>query len=376
MAKKLSKAAPYLVQQDGYPIKNNAQWLRNTFKPLMAKRLPSVLYGGFKYGYIVNFIQKHKKEYPYFIKVDIEKFYPGLSHHHLTVEAQMAYKMLLGLPYVPKSFKKHFLPASQAFFRSLPIANQGIPLNSAFSKAIAPLVYVSFFLSLKKLDYVEFIIYADDILMLCKNKRQGRQLYIELFNFLQSVQLQPNLSKVQQGRFSDTSLSFCGYQFAGGYVGIDEQKIKAFKEKISLFCTGKQSVAALRSPRVFIKRLNQIISGFGHYYKCANVSNVFEKLDGYIRNNIRLWFKHTGRTKPANKHLETLGLLSLSGLLKNKKQGLISPKCYGQSLEEGIKNKKDCKSTDDVLFAYLEKLTNQNVEIITQLKILVHAVKC
>lgn len=145
MSKKCKKALPYTVQQDSYPSKQFATWLREKFTPLLAKRLPTVLYGGFKQGFIPSFIQKHKKTHPYFVKVDIQKFYPSLSHHHLAVEGQIAYKHLLGLRYVPKSFKKHFLPALDRFFSDLPLQEQGIPLNSGVGKAIAPLIYVDFF---------------------------------------------------------------------------------------------------------------------------------------------------------------------------------------------------------------------------------------
>ncbi len=97
MSKKFTKPAPYMVQSDGYPTAQAAKWVRDTFKPLMAKRLPTVLYSGFKHGYVVNYVQKHKNEFPYFLKIDIEKFYPSISHHYLTVETQLAYKKLLGL---------------------------------------------------------------------------------------------------------------------------------------------------------------------------------------------------------------------------------------------------------------------------------------
>jgi hypothetical protein len=36
-----------MVLGDGYPLKAGATWLRNTLKPLMAKRLPNVYYAGF-----------------------------------------------------------------------------------------------------------------------------------------------------------------------------------------------------------------------------------------------------------------------------------------------------------------------------------------
>jgi hypothetical protein len=64
MSKKCRKALPYSLQTDSYPAKAFASWLRNTFAPLLAKRLPTVLYSGFKHGFITSFIQKHKKIHP------------------------------------------------------------------------------------------------------------------------------------------------------------------------------------------------------------------------------------------------------------------------------------------------------------------------
>lgn len=63
---------PYMLQTDSYPNKAFASWLRNTFGPLLAKRLPTVLYSGFKHGFIPSFIQKHKKTHPYFVKIDLQ----------------------------------------------------------------------------------------------------------------------------------------------------------------------------------------------------------------------------------------------------------------------------------------------------------------
>ncbi|MBP1675782.1 MAG: hypothetical protein H6Q20_341 [Bacteroidetes bacterium] len=42
-SKKFSKPAPYLVQQDSYPIRAEAAWLRNTFGTLLAPVLPDFL---------------------------------------------------------------------------------------------------------------------------------------------------------------------------------------------------------------------------------------------------------------------------------------------------------------------------------------------
>lgn len=145
MAKKFSKALPYLVQRDGYPIKEGAFWLRNTLLPLMAKRLPTIYYAGFNQKFIPGFIKKHKGAYPYFVKIDIAKFYPCISHQHLFVETLLSYKKLLGLSSVPSSFRARFESLYVSFINSLSLNEQGLPLNSSMSKSLAPMMYVNFF---------------------------------------------------------------------------------------------------------------------------------------------------------------------------------------------------------------------------------------
>ena len=359
MSKKLRKPVPYLVQQDSYPLSLLAEWLRDTFKPLISKRLPTVLYGGFTHNFIVGFIKKHKKAYPYFVKVDIQKFYPSCKHRQLLVEGQMAYKNLLGLKYCPKKFKAQYINGVQSFFNSLPITTQGLPLNSGVSKAIAPLVYIDFFLMLKKQD-VKFIVYVDDVIILTKTKAEGTRIYQAFFNFLQSVQLTVQLHKVQQGAFKNTTLEYCGWRFAGGYAGISHEKVKAFKEKIAAVCN---NTIQLCVPS-FIKKINQNINGFGHYYKYGQVRGVYEKLDAFIRQQIRLAFKLNSRKKPTNLQLKNMGLRSLLHIIEKTKPLEAAKKKFIAP----ILTKPSEKHQTRRFFGYLEKLTNQNTEIIEQLK--------
>jgi len=43
---------PYPVQSDSYRVKEVARRLPYIFKPLLDKRLPTLLYGGFKHGFV------------------------------------------------------------------------------------------------------------------------------------------------------------------------------------------------------------------------------------------------------------------------------------------------------------------------------------
>uniref|UniRef100_UPI0039A51E1C reverse transcriptase domain-containing protein n=1 Tax=Ornithobacterium rhinotracheale TaxID=28251 RepID=UPI0039A51E1C len=366
MPRTFHKPAPYMVLQDSAPIKKDALWLRKCFAPLMAKRLPTVLYTGFKHDFIISYVQQHKKQYPYFLKMDIAKFYPSISHHHLVVETQLAYKNLLGLSYVPKRFKAQALPMLHRFFQELPTEGYGIPLNSSMAKAVSPLIYVNFLLQLKKQGDCRFIVYADDFLFLCRSAKACEQLYIDFSNFLYHVDLKVNMLKVQQGRFASATLDFCGYRFSGGYVSVSPEKIQQFKESILKHCHNTNNRTKLWDERRLIKTINAKVNGFGHYYKYAHVKRLYHHLDAFIRQQVRDLYKQLGLASPTLKEFYHLGLRSLALILQKKQQKLISPKAY-KIYKESTKTYTN-RARDFINIPYLEKLIHQQTEIIAQLK--------
>lgn len=223
----------------------------------------------------------------------------------------------------------------------------------------------AFFLDIKQRDTVKFLVHTDDVLFLCKTKKDLQMLYIDFVNHLYALDLQPNLAKVQEGRFANGVLDYCGYRFAGGYVTISPAKIETFKIGIANYCTHYLKKNKLFSERAFIKNINRKINGFGHYYKCGSVANLFEKLDSYIRSQIRLVYKRLPLPLPSNTYLETLGLRSLTKLKKEKKTSLITTKMYQKKHTQ-----PHLKETNLLYIGFLEHLVHQNTEIIHQLKAL------
>lgn len=211
--------------------------------------------------------------------------------------------------------------------------------------------------------------HTDDVLFLCKTQKEVKRVYIDYVNFLNNVALQPNLSKVQEGRFANSVLDYCGYRFSGGYVGVSETKINIFKETIALYC---QQYAKRRLPfseRAFIKTLNHKINGFGHYYKYGQVANTFQKLDSFVRARVRELYKRLLLPIPTNFHLEGLGLRSLSKLYTGKQQQLVCAKQYHKKLgATAAAQKKSSQELNKVYLGFLEKLVHQNTEMIAQLK--------
>lgn len=218
------------------------------------------------------------------------------------------------------------------------------------------------------------------MLFLFRRHREAEHVYIELVNYLTSVELRPKLSKVKQGRFSNGVLDFCGYRFAGGYVTISPHKITEFKTSVRILCVsakGKLAKVDGWSERTFIKKLNQKINGFGHYYKYGHVAGIYAKLDGHIRSCIRQQFRALRLSFPSSEYLSGLGLRSLVALKQGKKTHIISASCYRKHQQDYRHNDYHRLTTDinKIYMGYLEQLTQQQSEIIKLIKVVIKMIK-
>lgn len=145
-------------------------------------------------------------------------------------------------------------------------------------------------------------------------------------------------------------------------MGISAVKITAFKTKINQLCT----THTLTNEVAFIKKLNQRINGFGHYYKCGHVSGVFDKLDSYIRSEVRDCYQRYLRQYPSNSALEGVGLRSLKAIFKGNKpvHSKTTNKVYTDRFTRiESQNVPSTKEREAFLF-YLEKISHQNAQII------------
>lgn len=359
------KPLPYTFLRDCYPSRQFAQWLRGVFTPLLRRRMPTVYYSGFTHRFIPDFVSKYKKEYPYFVKLDIAKFYPSISHQELLVATQMAYKKLIASSFVPKKFKQEFLPQATAFLSRLPLQKVGLPLNSGVSKAWAPLIYVPILLDICKRYELKYVAFVDDFLLLCKDAHTATEVYAALLNGFNNLGLLLNLPKVQSGRLGTQSVEFCGWRFVGGYVGVQESKVQRFRDRIEMIVKRYRRKAL----NALIKKLNYQILGFGHYYKYGTVKRLYESLDVFISKTIYTHYLRNRVTveKGAYKRfLKRNGLKELVGLLPTgvktvtllKKSTTVSkPKHYQVANDETVSS-----------IPYLEKIIEQQKQMIGLLK--------
>lgn len=284
-----------------------AKSLRREFIPKITRRLPGHHLCGFRNDMIIGFVKKHKKTHPCFLRTDIAKFYPSIRHQDIVVNMQLAYRDLLSLDYVPKEFKRKYLGPVNAWCKSLPL-NQGIPLGSPLSTILAPLMLMPLWLEIKRRFRVPFLVYMDNVLVMCENENRCAEIYAFINDRLNAnYALTLNNAKTISGRFSRQRVDFCGWQFSGGYANICDHKIEAFKERISKLMQIKNADTV-----GFLKRLNRKIDGFGNYYKHGDTGRQFAELDTYLRREVRKWLAREKETAcVTNDRLHTMGLHSL-----------------------------------------------------------------
>ena len=299
---------PYYSMPSSYEQRNCALALRKVFVPLIKRRLPNHHLVGFKQNFIPSYITQIKKEYPFFLRTDIQKFFPSVEARHLIVQMQLAYRDLLGLKFVPSKFKKTFLPPVVGWMNSLPIS-KGIPVGHVLSSVLAPISMIPLCIEMKRRFDVKFIVFMDDFLIFAKDEETARKVWIFLTNSLEeNLHLQLNIEKTVSGRFATQAVAFCGWQICGGYITISKPKIETFKEKVHELALKSRS----KPTRAFIKSLNRKIDGFGNYYKHGHVLRQFEHLDAFIRKEVRCWLNQSERPiMYKNSELEQLGLHSL-----------------------------------------------------------------
>ena len=130
MIKQSIRTAPYYnIPNVGWEY--TLMWeLRKELLPKIKRRMPWHHLSGFSHRYIIDFVAKNKKKYPFFFRTDIAGFYPSIRHKDVTVAMLVAYRDLLGLSYVPDKFKKKYLPPMLAWLDMLPVQYQGLPIGS------------------------------------------------------------------------------------------------------------------------------------------------------------------------------------------------------------------------------------------------------
>jgi group II intron reverse transcriptase/maturase len=160
--------------------------------------------------------------------------------------------------------------------------------------------------------------YADDAVILCKTREQAEEAYIKAKAILEGeLQLRMHSEKTKVVHF-DEGFRFLGFDFKKDYLLLPKVKAMKYKDKIRKITRRQQG----NNLSEMIKKINEIVRGFGNYFGVGNVTGSFGDLDGWTRMRVRALMRKK-KSKVSNmlipnKVLETAGMVFLRSLLTTR----------------------------------------------------------
>ncbi len=156
----------------------------------------------------------------------------------------------------------------------------------------------------------KFVRYADDIVILVKNRHEAENALDLTKRVLSDLGLETSPEKTKISSISE-GFQFLGFLIKGRTVTMRSKSIEKFKAAIENTTTRSKNLDA-----EVIKKLNQVIRGTVNYFstKFTTTLTFFTKIDQWIRMRMRaMKYKrkwHTDNRRLKNKHIERMDLIS------------------------------------------------------------------
>jgi len=329
-----NNSLPYLTIKNSFSNSIIAKFLLKKIKKFL-KKCPYHYLIFFRKDKLLKVIKENSKKYPYFLRFDIEKYYPSIDHQILLIILEKILNSRKG----KKFLKSEIIP----FLNKYQIQNKGLPLGNFLSYVLAGIYLLPLDLCLIK-SKIFFLRFQDDYLIFLKKKKEPLNILKEIIEpTLNNLKVNININKLSSGRFHQDKLDFLGFQYFAGYFTIENERIEEFKNKIRKITHLKNK----KSSKAIIKILNNKILGFGHYYKISKAKKDFERLDAFIRQRLRRYLLRNKDSKNklgnlvlTNESLKSLGLKSLKEIYEKyrlKKRHILRKK---REIQEKIDNLK------------------------------------
>jgi hypothetical protein len=288
----------------------------NIIARFLLKKIKKILQEKTLYHYLIfarqdkrlKYIQELSKKYKYFLKIDIKKYYPSISHKILMFRSRTSKHFNFNTRRM-RHYLKYEIPE---FLREGPIKDKGLPVGNYLSWVLTGLYLLPLDFKIPR----PFLRIQDDYLIFCKHKKEPEKILKEIIEpELEKLELKINVNKLNSGWFHQNAIEFMGFRYYAGIFTISKKKTEEFKNKII-----KVTHLTKKKPeKAIVKSLNNKILGFGHYYKFAYCKQDFEKLDAFIRQRLRRYLvknkdqkQKIGNLLLTNQQLENFGLKSLT----------------------------------------------------------------
>lgn len=155
---------------------------------------------------------------------------------------------------------------------------------------------------------LQFVRYADDCVIFTKSKKSAERVMENITKFIKTkLRLKVNRTKSKVDRpWRIKYLGFSFYQAKGKIeIRVHQKSIAKFKDKIRVI-TSRSNAMSMETRYI---KLKQVIVGWVNYFKIANMGEIAQKLDKWIRRRIRMcYWKQWKKIKTKHDNLIKLGI--------------------------------------------------------------------
>jgi group II intron reverse transcriptase/maturase len=238
------------------------------------------------------------------VDLDLAQFFDRVNHDYLMNELSRKILDKRVLRLIHKILRAEIQQQGQSW-----PSKQGVPQGSPLSPLLSNIVLDKLDKELEKRGH-RFVRYADDISIYVKSKRAGERVMESIRTFIEKeLKLKVNIEKSSVTRpWLSKLLGFTFYHKKGEKgIKVHRKSIAAYKDKIRLI-TSRSKPYPMEERMMQIRRLNY---GWGNYFKLSEAKSVFERLDEWTRNRVRLcYWKQWKKPKTRIRELERLGIKS------------------------------------------------------------------
>jgi RNA-directed DNA polymerase len=217
------------------------------------------------------------------VDIDIAKFFDRVNHDVLMARVARKVKDERVLKLI-----RRFLEAGLMRDGLVQQRQEGTPQGGPLSPLLSNIVLDGLDRELQRRGHA-FVRYADDANVYLRSAKAAQRAFAAIGHFLSSkLKLQINVAKSAVARAS--TRAFLGYAL----IGADKARLKvAAGSLMRLRQRVKDVLRASRgqSLQATIEALNPLLRGWVSYFKCAQVKDVWQELDGWTRRKLRcrLW---------------------------------------------------------------------------------------
>jgi RNA-directed DNA polymerase len=289
--------------------------IRRLIEPIFEKQFHDNSFG-FRPGRnchqaVERVIDYTKNGFKFVVDIDIKGFFDNIPHDLILtlLRSEIADGNILDIIEI-------FLKSGVDEDGVITPTTRGTPQGGVISPLIGNVVLNYLDWKYEKAGY-KFVRYADDVVILCKSRKQAEDALAFTKEILVDLGLECSPEKTKISTLSE-GFQFLGFDISSQTVTIRQKSREKFEDKIKELTKRSHNFDA-----EVIKKLNQVIRGTVNYFQTgfSKVKDYFRRTDNWIRERLR-WMKYkskrqTHHLKLKNKHITRRGLLSCKSLCQH-----------------------------------------------------------